>query len=102
LSKYSKQVVNKNKITFPVLSDENNRYAVELGLDFVLPEILKEVYTTFGIDLPRFNGNDSWKLPMPGRFIIDTSGIIRNIEVHPNHTIRPEPSEIVDLIKSLN
>ncbi len=101
LSKYSKQVVSKNKLTFPVLSDKDCQYATELNLEFVLPENLQAVYTTFGIDLQRFNGNDSWLLPMCGRFIVDTKGVIRNAEVHVDHTQRPEPSEIVDLLKSI-
>jgi peroxiredoxin len=100
-SKYSKQVVKKHNLTFPVLTDKDNSYASKLDLDFTLPEKLQEVYSGFGIDLTRFNGNDSWGLPMSGRFIIDSKGIIRSTEVHPDHTIRPEPSEIVDLMKSI-
>ncbi len=102
MSKYSKQVANKHKLTFPVLNDEDNGYAKKLGLDFILPEKLQEIYTGFGIDLQRFNGNDSWVLPMSGRFIIDSNGIVRNTDVHPDHTIRPEPTEIVDLMKALS
>ena len=102
LSKYSKQVVSKNKLSFPVLSDKDNKYARQLDLDFILPERLQGAYTTFGIDLERFNGNDSWVLPMCGRFIVDTNGIITNAEVHVDHTHRPEPSEIVDLLKSIS
>lgn len=102
LSKYSKQVVSKNKLSFPVLSDKDNRYATQLGLDFTLPEKLQKVYTSFSIDLKRFNGNDSWVLPMSGRFIIDTKGVIKNVDVHPDHTIRPEPADIVNFMKSLN
>nr|WP_267313774.1 redoxin domain-containing protein [Desulfosediminicola flagellatus] len=101
LSKYTQQVVKKNNLTFPVLVDADNGYAEKLGLTFPLPEKLKEVYKGFGIDLERFNGNNSWKLPMSGRFIIASDGIIRSTEVHPDHTIRPEPKEIVDLLKSI-
>jgi peroxiredoxin len=84
-----------------VLIDKDNGYAEKLGLTFALPVKLKEVYSGFGIDLERFNGNNSWELPMSGRFIIDSKGIIRSTEVHPDHTIRPEPGEIVDLLKSI-
>jgi len=38
---------------------------------------------------------------MSGRFLVDTSGVIRKIDVHPDHTIRPEPSEISDFMKSM-
>lgn len=101
LSKYTKQVVKKNQLTFPVLMDRGNGYAKKLGLTFSLPERLKEVYLGFGIDLQRFNGDDSWELPMSGRFLIDSKGIIISSEVHPDHTIRPEPTEIIDFMKSL-
>lgn len=101
LTKYTKQVVKKHNLTFPVLADKGNEYANELNLVFTLPEKLKELYTSFGTDLTRFNGDDSWKLPMSGRFLVDRNGVIRNIDVHPDHTIRPEPIEIIDFMKSM-
>ncbi len=102
LNKYTKQVVKKHGLTFPVLEDKGNQYAEKLGLSFTLPAKLKELYNGFGIDLERFNGNDSWELPMPARFLVDTNGIIRGSEVHPDHTIRPEPTDIIDFLKSLS
>ncbi len=101
LGKYTKQIVKKNSLTFPVLADKDNAYAKKLNLDFILPEKLKEVYKTLGIDLERFNGNASWELPMAARFIIDRNGIIRHRKVNPDHTVRPEPGEIIDLMKPL-
>lgn len=99
-NKYTKQVVKKHGLTFPVLEDKNNQYAEKLGLTFTLSEKLKELYTGFGLDIPRFNGNDTWQLLMPARFLIDTNGIIREAEVHPDHTIRPEPADVIDFLKS--
>ncbi len=102
LGKYSKQVVKKHQLTFPVLADKDNRVADAFGLTFALTRKLQEVYSGFGIDLERFNGNDAWELPMSGRFIIDRSGIVRSTDVHPDHTIRPEPRDIVDIMKSID
>lgn len=102
LNKYTKQVVKKHKLTFPVLTDKDNSIADTFGLTFTLSKKLQEVYNNFGIDLQRFNGNDSWQLPMSGRFLIDSKGIIRSTDVHPDHTIRPEPDEVVNFMKSLN
>lgn len=101
LDKYSKQVVKKHQLTFPVLGDKDNKTAAQFGLVFTLPEPLQELYTSFGLDLPRFNGNDSWTLPLPGRFVVGTDGIIKNREVHPDYTRRPEPAEIPELLSSL-
>ena len=102
LSKYTKQVVKKHDLNFPVLADEGNKVADTFGLLFTVPEKLKDVYLSFGIDLQRFNGDDTWKLPMSGRFLIDSTGVIRQTDVHPDHTIRPEPGEILTFIKSLS
>ncbi len=51
---------------------------------------MRRVYLQFDLDIPRYNGDDSWTLPMPGRFVVDREGIIRAAEVHPDYTMRPE------------
>lgn len=95
-------MAEKNHLGFDLLRDEGNAFAAKLGLVFQLPADLREVYSTFGVDLKRFNGDDSWTLPMPGRFVIDREGIVRNADVDPDYTIRPEPSETVANLKKLS
>jgi peroxiredoxin len=51
--------------------------------------------------LEKFNGDDSWTLPMPARFVIDRSGIIRYAEVNPDYTVRPEPEEVIGVLRGL-
>jgi peroxiredoxin len=98
---YQAQVVKKHNLTFEVLRDEGNRVAEQFGLRFQLPDDLKEVYRSFEIDLERYNGDDSWALPLPGRFIIDAEGTIRAVDVDPDYTVRPEPTGIMEIIRSL-
>lgn len=99
LEKYSKQVAKKLNLTFSVLSDSGSRVAARFGLVFSLPDKLRDVYRSFGIDLERFNGDDAWRLPMPGRFIIREDGTILSAEVHPDYTRRPEPAEILNVLE---
>lgn len=94
-------MVNKHNLAFPVLMDKNNNYADQLGIAITLSEKLQKLYTGFGLDLHRFNGYDTWKLPLPARFLVDSEGIIRSTEVHPDHTVRPEPTDIIDFLTSL-
>ena len=101
LEKYSKLMVKKHKLTFPLLKDEDNQVASQFGLTFKLPDDLAELYSQFGIDLVRFNGNDLWSLPMPGRFILDQKGKVVSAEDNPDYTHRPEPSEILKELESL-
>jgi len=98
LEKYSKQIVKKLGLTFPVLSDSENIIAAQFGLVFTLPNDLQQVYKGFGIDLERFNGDSTWTLAMPGRFIVNQQGIVISAEAHPDYTLRPEPSDILNLL----
>ncbi len=97
---YLRQIIEKNKITFDVLSDAGNAVAGQFGLRFKLPDYLKEIYQKFGIDLEASNGDDSWTLPMPARYIIGRDSIIRAADVDPDYTIRPEPSRTIEELKA--
>ena len=101
LEKYAKLMVKKHHLTFPLLRDEDNQVASKFGLTFKLPDDLAKLYRQFGIDLVRFNGNDLWSLPIPGRFILDQKGNVLSAEANPDYTHRPEPSEIVKELASL-
>src|SRR5262245_56368982 len=61
------------------------------GLAFTLPEDLREVYRSFGNDLAQKNGDPSWQLPVPARFVIDAKGIVRSVEADPDYRYRPNP-----------
>ena len=97
----SRTLVEKHRIGFDLLSDRGNDYAATLGLRFKLPDDLKQVYLSFGNDLALRNGEDSWTLPMPGRFVIDTSGIVQAVDVDPDYRYRPEPDKTVEDVKVL-
>ncbi len=88
-------------MTFEILSDPGNQVAQRYGLTFQLTEDLKEVYLKFNIDLEKYNGDDSWTLPLPARLIIDGDGIIRYAEINADYTVRPEPEETIVALKNM-
>jgi len=88
-------------LTFEVLHDLGNRVAEQYGLVFTLPDDLREIYLKFGIDLARGNGDGTWRLPVPARFVIDRKGIIRAGEADPDYTRRPEPARTVEVLEKL-
>jgi peroxiredoxin len=101
LAEASRTLIEQQKITFDLLSDPGNGYTAKLGLRFKLPGDLKAVYLSFGNDLAVRNGEDSWTLPMPGRFVIDRSGIVRAADVDPDYEHRPEPEKTINDVKNL-
>lgn len=88
----SRKSMRQNNLSFPVLNDHGNEVAAAFGIRYQLPGYLVDLYQSLKNDLPAFNGDDSWSLPLPGRFVIDTDGIIIYAEVDPDYTIRPEPA----------
>ena len=96
-----RSLIEKQGISFDLLSDPGNAYAAKLGLKFTLPDDLKGVYLSFGNDLAVGNGESTWTLPMPGRFVIDRAGIVRAADVDPEYEHRPEPQKTVDDVKAL-
>jgi len=101
LAEASRSLIEKQRISFDLLSDPGNAYVAKLGLRFTLPDDLKGVYLSFGNDLAVRNGEGSWTLPMPGRFVIDTQGIVRAADADPDYQYRPEPQKTVDDVKAL-
>jgi peroxiredoxin len=97
----SRPLIEKHKIDFDLLADRGNEYAAKLGLRFKLPDDLREVYLSFGNDLAQKNGQDSWTLPLPGRFVVDANGIVRTVDVDPDYRYRPEPEKTVADVKAI-
>jgi peroxiredoxin len=97
----SRKSVRQNTLTFPILSDAGGAVSHAFGLRFALPDYLVALYASFKNDLPAFNNDPSWTLPMPGRFVIGTDGVIAYAEVNPDYTKRPDPSELLPVLDRL-
>jgi peroxiredoxin len=91
----------ENALSFPILSDHGNALADKFGLRFRLPDDLIAVYKGFGNDLAVGNGEPSWTLPMPARYVIDSNGVIAYAEVNADYTKRPDPSELFPVLRRL-
>ena len=91
----------KQKLTFPILWDERCMVAEAFGLAFTLPDDLKQVYLGFGNDLAERNGDPSWRLPVPSRFVVDGGGIVRFVQADPDYTYRPEPETTLEALRTV-
>jgi peroxiredoxin len=101
LAEHSRELIKHRHLTFEILTDRGNEVAAGFGLRFTLPEYLRRIYRAFPLDLEAFNGDASWSLPMPARFVIDQGGVIRAAQSDPDYTIRPEPSDTLETLRAL-
>ena len=97
----SLSTVEKNELTFEVLSDVGNRVAQDYGLVFQLPENLRPIYAGFGIDVPAHNGDDTFHLPIAATYVIATDGTVTHAFVDADYTKRLDPSEIQAALQAL-
>ena len=102
LPRFSQYAIERHKLPFNILTDYQNQIAQQFGLVFRIEEALKNLYLSkFEVDLEKYNGEDSWTLPMPARFVIDTDGIIRYAEFSPDYTKRPTLSDVFQTLENL-
>jgi peroxiredoxin len=98
----SRRSHRENKLSFPILSDHAGMVANTFGLRFRLPDYLIAIYKQFGVDLAVHNGEPSWTLPMPSRYVVGRDGVIAYAEVNPDYTRRPDPAELLPVLRRLS
>ena len=102
LPEHNRELIRTRHLAFEILTDRGNDVAARFGLRFALPDDLRQLYRTFPLDLEKFNGDASWTLPIPARFVIDRQGVIRYADSDPDYTTRPEPEETLAALRALS
>jgi peroxiredoxin len=97
----SRKSQRQNGLGFPILGDKGGEIGARFGVRWTAPDYLREVHKAVGADLTQFNGEDSWTLPMPARYVIGQDGVIAYAEVNADYTRRPEPSAILPVLDRL-
>jgi peroxiredoxin len=98
----SLSTTEKNALSFSVLSDIGSTTAKAFGIAYDLAEELRPIYARSGHALPEKNGDDSWVLPIPATYVIDTDGTIALAFVDVDYRNRLEPVEILTALQSLS
>jgi peroxiredoxin len=96
----SLSTAQKNELQFDVLSDAGARVAESFGLVFTLPQELQELYVQLGIAVPQMNGDDSWRLPLPGTFVIGRDARIVLSYADADYRVRLEPEQALAAARS--
>jgi peroxiredoxin len=90
----------KNELTYEVLSDVGNDLSKKFGLVFTLAEEVREIYQTMGIDVPDYNGDDSFDLPIPATYVVGTDGIVVKAFADPDYSKRLDVEDILEALKN--
>jgi peroxiredoxin len=83
---------------FPVLTDMDNAYALELNLAIWIGPDLERLLSSFGRDLPHYQANDSWMLPIPATFVVGSDGLVKARFIDPDFRRRATIEELIQAL----
>ena len=98
----SLDTVNKNALTFDVLSDVGNKVARQYGLVYALPEEIRSALRSNNKPLPSINGDESWELPVPATFVVASDQHVALAHIEVDYRKRLEPEGLLTCLKSLS
>ena len=85
---------------FPVLTDIDNGYALSLNLMIWVGAEMVKMMAERSRDLPEYQGNNTWMLPIPATFVVGKDGIVRARFVDPDYRKRMEIDDMIAALKS--
>jgi peroxiredoxin len=84
---------------YPVLTDMDNGYALSLNLAVWVGPDMAALMAQAGCDLPQFQGNAAWLLPIPATFVVAQNGIIAARHIDPDYRHRLEIADILTAVR---
>lgn len=97
--KFLAALKNDAKAHFPILTDMDNGYALSLNLAIWVGLEMEKLIAGAGWDLPQYQGNAAWVLPIPATFVVGTDGIITARYLDPDYRQRMELDDLLSAIK---
>lgn len=96
---FAAEMKSDAQATFPILSDMDNGYAMSLNLAIWVGSEMEDYIRARGHALPRFQGNDSWMLPIPATFVVGRDGRIAARFVDPDYRKRAAIEDLIEAVK---
>jgi peroxiredoxin len=98
--KFTNALKDDAHVAFPMLTDIDNGYAMSLNLVMWVGTEMQGLMPKAGVDLPLYQGNEAWMLPIPATFVVRTDGIIAMRHVDPDYRKRVEIDELLGALRS--
>jgi peroxiredoxin len=77
----------QSDVPFSILTDTDNGYALSLNLTIWVGAEIQKMMEGH-LDLPAFQGNNSWMLPIPATFVVGRDALIRARFIDPDYRNR--------------
>jgi peroxiredoxin len=99
-ARYAHKMIETNALPFQVLTDLDLSYALSLGLVVPVGQEIRELYESRGLDLPLFQSNSFWLLPIPATIVVGRDGRVKARFVDPDFRHRMPLDELLAALRS--
>jgi peroxiredoxin len=96
---YTAKMIEDLDLPFPILTDLDNGYAMSLDLAIWLGAELRDFFASRGHDLPGYQGNDSWVVPIPATFVVGADGRVRARFIDPDYRRGLEIDKLLNALR---
>jgi peroxiredoxin len=97
--KFAADLKWQSNVPFPILTDMDNGYALSLNLTIWVGAEMQKMMEG-RLDLPTFQGNSSWMLPIPATFVVGRDGLIRARFIDPDYRKRMMIADMIAAMRS--
>jgi peroxiredoxin len=102
-TRQNRNTIEQHSLSYPLLSDPGAAIADKFGIAYTVPSDHRSYFQSILINIPFNNAGlsyhnateASWRLPLPGVFVIDRNNTILFSEAHADPRVRPEPAEVL-------
>ena len=90
----------ESRAPFPVLTDMDNGYALSLDLAIWVGQEMETLIASAGWDMPTYQGNSAWMVPIPATFVVGSDGVITARYLDPDYRLRMETDQLRDALRA--
>ena len=98
--KFALQLKESGRLPFKVLTDLDNGFAMSLNLAIWLGSELRDFFAQRGHNMPEYQGNESWVVPIPATFVVAPNGLIAERFVDPDYRRRMDIDALLAAMKA--
>ncbi len=98
--KFTSRMRDELQLPFPLLTDLDNGYALSLNLAIWLGAQLRDFFVSRHHDLPAYQGNDAWMVPIPAIFVVGSDRRVAARFIDPDYRRGMDVDKLLDAIKN--
>lgn len=98
VQKFTRQMKSDAKAGFPILTDLDSGYALELDLAIKINDEKRKAMTAAGWDISNYQDNENWILPIPATFVVGQDGVVQGRFVDPDYRRRMDVEEMLSAL----